>query len=173
MQKQIVTGIILVSVLTACAGSTVETPKPNQTTEIKHQQEQIQENKGQILPITAKTQMGSQIIELEVTATPAQQQLGLMYRQNLPDDRGMLFSFEPARPVKFWMKNTLIELDMVFLRDGKISAIADNVPPCKNEPCPVYGPETDIDQVIELRGGRAAELGLKIGDRVTIEFIKP
>ena len=131
------------------------------------------ENQGQMLPIRATATMGGETIQLEIAETPEQQALGLMFRDRLPDDRGMLFSFDPPRPVGFWMKNVRISLDMVFLREGEIRYIASNVPPC-NKPapeCPAYGPPEAIDGVIELRGGRAEELELKIGDRVTIDFL--
>jgi uncharacterized membrane protein (UPF0127 family) len=85
----------------------------------------------------------------------------------------MLFAFVPPQRVSFWMKNTLIPLDMVFLREGQVKAITANVPPCRTEPCPSYPSGVAIDQVIELRGGRAAELGLKVGDRVNIRFNEP
>jgi uncharacterized protein len=127
---------------------------------------------GQALPITAQAQMAGQVIQLEVAQTPEQQQIGLMYRTALAADRGMLFPFNPPRPVQFWMKNVSIHLDMVFLRQGKVVAIAAAVPPCKTEPCPTYGPTATIDQVIELRGGRAQEIGLKVGDRVKVESRK-
>ncbi|WP_373693743.1 DUF192 domain-containing protein [Limnofasciculus baicalensis] len=128
-------------------------------------------NSGQMLPISAEAQMGNQQILLEVARTPQEQQIGLMYRTSLPDDRGMLFPFNPAQAVSFWMKNVKISLDMVFLRDGEVKAIASNVPGCTSSPCPTYGPGVAIDQVIELRGGRAAQLGLKVGDRVNIKFL--
>lgn len=129
-------------------------------------------NLGQMLPIAAETQMAGHRILLEVTRTPQEQAIGLMYRTSLAPDRGMLFAFEPPRPVSFWMKNVVISLDMVFLRNGEVKAIAANVPPCNTTPCPTYGPaEIAIDQVIELRGGRAAELGLKLGDRVSVKFL--
>ncbi|MGK7924340.1 MAG: DUF192 domain-containing protein [Spirulina sp.] len=133
----------------------------------------VGEGLGQMLPIRATATMGGEIIYLEVTETPEQQALGLMFRDRLPDDRGMLFSFDPPRPVGFWMKNVRISLDMIFLRDGEIRYIAANVPPCQKPApqCPAYGPPEAIDRVIELRGGRAEELGLKVGDRVTIEFL--
>jgi hypothetical protein len=84
----------------------------------------------------------------------------------------MLFPFDPPRPASFWMKNTLIPLDMIFLRNGEVKAIEADVPPCTTTPCPSYGPDQiEIDQVIELRAGRAAELGLKVGDRVNIKFL--
>lgn len=128
---------------------------------------------GQMLPISATAKMAGRTIELEVTRTPEQQALGLMYRTSLPDNRGMLFEFDPPRPVSFWMKNVRINLDMVFLRGGVVKAIAANVPPCNTNPCPTYGPNTPIDRVIELRGGRAAELGLKVGQSVEIRFLQP
>lgn len=131
------------------------------------------ESLGQMLPIRATAIVGGEVIQLEVTETPEQQALGLMFRDRLPDDRGMLFSFDPPRPVGFWMKNVRISLDMIFLRGGEVRYIAANVPPCyKPAPqCPAYGPPDAIDRVIELRGGRAEELGVKVGDRVTIEFL--
>lgn len=126
---------------------------------------------GQTLPITAQATIGSQVINLEVAQTRQQQALGLMYRRLLPANQGMLFTFSPPQPVSFWMKNTKIPLDMIFLHQGKVQAIVANVPPCSQTPCPTYGPEppVPIDQVIELRGGRAAELGLSVGDRIAIE----
>jgi uncharacterized membrane protein (UPF0127 family) len=130
-------------------------------------------NSGQMLPISAQAQMAGQRIMLEVARTPQQQAMGLMYRTSLAPDRGMLFSFDPPQPVSFWMKNTIIPLDMVFIRDGEVKAIAANVPPCTTTPCPSYGPQVEvlIDQVIEIRGGRAAELGLKVGDPVIVKFV--
>jgi uncharacterized membrane protein (UPF0127 family) len=129
------------------------------------------DNRGQKLPIEAKAVMGNETIELEVTRTPQQQQMGLMYRSSLPKNRGMLFSFNPPTPTRFWMKNTIIPLDMIFLRNGRIIAIFSDVPPCSADPCQSYGPASEIDQVIELAGGRAEELGLKVGDKIAIEFL--
>jgi uncharacterized membrane protein (UPF0127 family) len=68
------------------------------------------------------------------------------------------------------MKNVVIPLDMVFIQEGKIKAIENNVPPCTIDPCPVYGPDIPIDTVIELKGGRASELNLSINDLVEIKF---
>jgi uncharacterized membrane protein (UPF0127 family) len=127
---------------------------------------------GQTLPISAKAIIAGQVIQLEVAQTPQQQEIGLMNRTTLADDHGMLFQFSELQAVSFWMKNTLIPLDIVFLRDGVVKAIALNVPPCTSDPCPVYGSGTQINQVIELRGKRTTELGLKVGDRVTIQKVK-
>jgi len=129
-------------------------------------------NTGQTLPISADAEMGVQRIMLEVARTPQEQTMGLMYRTSLAPNRGMLFIFEPPQAVSFWMKNTKIYLDMVFLRDGQVKAIAENVPPCTTSDCPTYGSGVPIDQVIEIPGGRAAQLGLKVGDQVRVEFHK-
>ncbi|HTL89663.1 MAG TPA: DUF192 domain-containing protein [Leptolyngbya sp.] len=127
---------------------------------------------GQILPLSASFKASGQVINLEVAKTPDEQAMGLMYRTSLADDRGMLFPFNPPRPTQFWMKNTIIPLDMLFLRNGVIRSISANVPPCQTDPCPVYGARNEIiDQVIELRAGRAAELGLKPEDSIAIESI--
>ena len=142
--------------------SSAETPPP--TTE--------NSNLGQNLPIKATVAIGGETINLEVAKTPAQQALGLMYRTFLADDRGMLFPFDPPRPVSFWMKNCRISLDMLFIRDGVVQAIISDVPPCTAEPCPTYGPDVPIDAVIELRAGRAAELGLEAGDRLEVRFLE-
>jgi uncharacterized protein len=144
----------------------------NQPEQTSMQQSSQNQSKGQQLPITAEAEMAGQTIQLEVAGTPQQQEMGLMYRPPLPQDRGMLFPFQPPRWVQFWMKNTPSPLDMVFLRNGVVRAIAANAPPCTADPCPTYGSRTPIDQVIELRSGRAAELGLKVGDRVAVKFLQ-
>ncbi len=126
---------------------------------------------GQSLPVTAILKLPQTAIELEVARTPEQQALGLMYRTELADDRGMLFPFNPPQRVNFWMRNVEIPLDMIFLRDEKIVGIAANVPPCRQATCPTYGPPESVDHVIELRGGRAAELELAVGEPLTIHFL--
>ena len=127
---------------------------------------------GQLLPVSAVARMRDQTFEIEVANTSAEQSLGLMFRSALPDNRGMLFPFSPPRRVSFWMKDVPVALDMVFLREGKVVAIAPEVPPCPALPCPSYGPDNQIvDQVLELRSGRAAEIGLQAGDEVTIEAL--
>ena len=94
-----------------------------------------------------------------------------MYRPALPDDRGMLFPFSPPETIGFWMKNVPVALDMVFLRGGVVEYVAASVPGCTSNSCPSYGPKKPFDMVIELRSGRAAELGLKESTPVKIEFL--
>jgi uncharacterized protein len=160
--------MLLSVMLISCSESTRAKP-PNTTLD---SQLSASAPSGQTLPISgvAIVPNGTKI-NLEVARTPQEQEIGLMYRKVLPSDRGMLFQFRDAQPVRFWMKNTLIPLDMVFLRQGVVQYIATGVPPCTADPCPSYGPGTLIDTVIELRSGRAAELSLKVSDRVKIEFL--
>ena len=90
--------------------------------------------------------------------------MGLMYRTQLAPDRGMIFPMEPPRDASFWMRNTLIPLDMIFVRaDGTIANIAANTVPYSEEPVPSAGP---VAADLELAGGRSAELGIKPGDKV-------
>jgi len=131
------------------------------------------DSRGQQLPIEARAIVGDKTILLEVAKTPEQQEIGLMFRTELPGDRGMLFPFGQTRMARFWMKNTLIPLDMVFLREGEVLAIVANVPPCRQDPCPSYGPSLWVDAVLELPAGRSAQLGLKVGDRLAIAPIPP
>ncbi|MBE7380861.1 MAG: DUF192 domain-containing protein [Leptolyngbya sp. SIO1E4] len=136
--------------------------------------DQLVQMQGQMLPITAEVELGGQMIALEVAQTRQQQTIGLMHRDALADDRGMLFPFEPPRPVSFWMKNVQISLDMVFVYQGAVIEITSDVPPCVADPCPTYGPGRQIvDTVIELRGGLAEELGLQVGDPVEVQWLEP
>jgi uncharacterized membrane protein (UPF0127 family) len=88
-----------------------------------------------------------------------------MFRKSIAADGGMLFPMNPPRTASFWMKNTLIPLDMLFIRtDGSIAFIAANTQPYSREPVSAGVPVT---AVLELRGGRAAELGIAEGGRVS------
>jgi len=126
-----------------------------------------------MLPVTAEAMIKGERIQLEVALTPQQQEIGLMFRTELAADHGMLFLFTIARPVEFWMRNTLIPLDMVFMLNGEVKAIAANAQPCVTETCALYESGAPVNQVIELPGGRASELGLRVGDRVTIRPVAP
>jgi uncharacterized membrane protein (UPF0127 family) len=128
----------------------------------------------QYLPITAKAEVGSATILLEVARTPQERALGLMFRPALAEDRGMLFPADPLRPIRMWMKNVPVPLDLVFIHEGQVVAVAEQVPPCLETSCPSYGPyKRAVDQVLELRAGRAAELGLSAGDPIRITETAP
>jgi len=124
---------------------------------------------GQILPVSAIATINGEQFDLEVALTPQQQALGLMFRSALPDNRGMLFPFAAPRRASFWMRDVPVPLDMVFIRNGEVIEVFAEVPPCPALPCPSYGPDNAlVDQVLELRSGRAAEIGLQSGDIVTV-----
>ncbi len=107
---------------------------------------------------------GTHSFLVEIADNDAERARGLMYRKELPEGRGMLFDFKREQDVGFWMKNTYIPLDMIFIRaDGSIANIAANTVPYSEEPVPSDGP---VAAVLEIAGGRSAELGIKPGDKV-------
>lgn len=111
-------------------------------------------------------------VAAEIAATEEERARGLMFRDRLPTDQGMLFVFEEEGVHGFWMKNTRISLDMLWLDPGRrIIHIAKMVPPCVADPCPSYGPGLPALFVLELAGGQADARGLKVGDR--LEFVLP
>jgi uncharacterized membrane protein (UPF0127 family) len=108
-------------------------------------QEQL--NQRQELPISATVNLADQTFNLEVAQTPEQQAVGLMNRNFLPENQGMLFPLEPPSPAPFWMRNTLIPLDMIFVYNSTVVEIAQNVQPCLTEYCPLYFPAVDVNQI--------------------------
>jgi len=107
---------------------------------------------------------------VEVADTPSKREYGLMNRAQLGEDRGMLFIFEKEDVYKFWMKGTLIPLDIIWMdKDGKIVYIRENVEPCKSDPCEIYGPGEKAKYVLEINGGLVSKRGMKIGDVAIIE----
>jgi uncharacterized protein len=106
---------------------------------------------------------------VELASTDAERERGLMYRKELPEGRGMLFDFQQDTPgISFWMHNTYIPLDMIFIRaDGRILRIAENAEPLNDKLIPAGGP---VRGVLEVIGGTARKLGIKPGDRVTGSF---
>ena len=117
----------------------------------------------QKVPLTITSSNGVHRFTVDVASTPDQQETGLMFVKHLAPNHGMIFPYDPPQPVAFWMHNTLIPLDMVFIRaDGTIARIAtakalDDTPVPSGEP---------IAAVLEIAGGRAAQLGIAPGDKV-------
>ncbi len=104
---------------------------------------------------------------VEIAATPEEQQIGLMFRKEMAPDHGMLFEFAMPRRARFWMKNTYLPLDLLFIRsNGRIANIA------QGEPLRLDGIESRgrVAAVLELNAGTAARLGIKAGDRVRHPF---
>lgn len=113
---------------------------------------------------TLHTRSGEHRVQIEVADTPDEREHGLMDRQSMPADAGMLFDFGLDRPVTMWMKNTYIPLDMVFMdAEGIVRHIAVNAQPLSLDMIESGGP---VRYVLELNGGAAARYGLKVGDRL-------
>lgn len=101
---------------------------------------------------------------VEVARTLEEQATGLMHRQSLGPDRGMIFPYEPPQPASFWMRNTFIPLDLIFIAPGgTVQRVEANAVPLSEEPLASDGP---VEAVLELAGGRAEQIGLKSGDHV-------
>jgi len=111
-------------------------------------------------------------VTAELAVTEEERARGLMFREKVQPDQGMLFVFEREDVHAFWMKNTLVPLDMLWLdSDRRIVHIAADVPPCLADPCPSYGPGSPARYVLELRAGEAARHWLRAGDR--LQFVLP
>jgi uncharacterized membrane protein (UPF0127 family) len=105
------------------------------------------------------------VYRLELALTPEDQAQGLMFRENLPEKTGMLFVFAEPAPHHFWMKNTMIPLDMIWMDEaGRVVFVSANTPPCTADPCPTYGPSAPARRVLEIAGGKAAKEGVNVGD---------
>jgi uncharacterized protein len=109
------------------------------------------------------------VYRVELARTPEEQAQGLMYRESLPERTGMLFLFQDAAPHRFWMKNTMIPLDMIWLDEsGRVLYVSANTPPCRADPCPSYGPEFPVATVLEIAGGLAEKEKVTVGSRITL-----
>jgi uncharacterized membrane protein (UPF0127 family) len=114
--------------------------------------------------LTIETAKGPHKFAVELATTPAQMEQGLMFRQSLAPDAGMLFDFKVPSMASMWMKNTFIPLDMLFVdARGHIVNIGERTVPGSLDPVSAAAP---VRAVIELNGGTAARLGIRPGDRV-------
>jgi uncharacterized protein len=113
---------------------------------------------------------GVHIFSVEVVDNDADRAKGLMYRKELPEGRGMLFDFHRDQEVSFWMQNTYIPLDMIFIRgDGRILRIEENTEPLSTRMIPSRGP---VRAVLEVIGGTSRKLGIAPGDRVAAPIFR-
>ena len=118
----------------------------------------------EVVPLSIASANGRHAFRVEVARSEPEQAKGLMFRTAMGADEGMIFPMEPARQASFWMKNTVIPLDLVFIGpDRRIESIAANAVPYSLSPISSKGA---VSAVLELNGGRAAQLGLAPGDRV-------
>lgn len=122
-------------------------------------------------PLTVVTRTGEHKFMVEIADDDAARQRGLMFRPPLPDDRGMLFQFPEAGEQSFWMRNTPSSLDIIYIDpQGRIVSIASHATPYSETPIPSRGA---ANGVLELRAGRAEEIGAQAGDQVKHPFFQP
>jgi uncharacterized protein len=117
---------------------------------------------GHLEPVIFENASGPVTIDSEIMRSEAERERGLMFRPYLPDHRGMLFDFGEDRVVEMWMKDTLIPLDMIFLKnDGTVARITANAEPYSTR---VLSSGEPVRAVLEINGGYAARFGIKTGD---------
>ena len=106
---------------------------------------------------------------VELAETQEKQALGLMFRDSMPDDHGMLFLFPGESRRGFWMKNTKIPLDIFYFdEDFRLVSVSENTPPCRSRRCPSYPSTGPAKYVLELNAGKAAELAVQPGDEMEV-----
>ena len=126
---------------------------------------------GELDSLEIVTSTGRHAFQVEIANNDATREHGLMDRRYMAADHGMLFEFDREAPVSFWMKNTYIPLDMIFIApSGVVTHIAANAEPLSERVIPSGGP---CVAVLELNGGTAASIGLNVGDKVRHPFFKP
>ncbi|MDP2966818.1 MAG: DUF192 domain-containing protein [bacterium] len=107
---------------------------------------------------------------VELAITTQERTRGLMFREKLDLDKGMLFIFENGGEYSFWMKNTLIHLDIIWInKDKEVVFISKNTQPCKSDPCPTINPDKKAQYVLELNGGITDKIGLEVGDKIIFD----
>ena len=112
------------------------------------------------------------VVHVEVVADDESRAQGLMFRDRLREGTGMLFVFPQTTELSFWMKNTLISLDMVWIDEQqRVVHVKENVPPCKADPCPTYSPGVNARYVLEVAGGVTRQHRLEPGAQLQFERV--
>src|SRR5690554_1119221 len=116
-------------------------------------------------------EIGGKRFSVEIADTQEKLALGLMFRDQMPEDHGMIFLFPNEAPRSFWMKNCRIPLDILYFdKDLKMVSASLNTPPCRVANCPSYPSKYPAMYVLELNGGTASRLGIGVGDQLTLNL---
>ncbi|MEX0406648.1 DUF192 domain-containing protein [Aquibium sp. LZ166] len=122
-------------------------------------------------PLVVETDAGAKSFAVEIADEPEERRRGLMFRERLPESQGMLFVFEQTQPLGFWMMNTILPLDLLFIsEDGEVRAILQGEPYSTDTISP--GPDEPGRFVLELNAGTAEAQGIEVGDRLTHPVIQ-
>ena len=122
---------------------------------------------------SSKVCIDSHCVDVEIANTKALRQRGLMYRSHLPENKGAFFIFDSEDFHSFWMKNTWIPLDIIWIDSTlRVVDIQSSVPPCRQRRCPSYWPSKKALYVLEINAGQVSKYDIKMGDKVTITGLK-
>ncbi len=153
-RAQLAGAAVVASALVMAGGGLADPPQPAH--------EPMLEN------VSIITHNGVRSFSVEIADTEASREFGLMFRKDLAPDRGMLFEFDQPSVQSFWMRNTLIPLDIIYIgADGRIVSIARDARPMDETPLSSRGPAIGV---LEIEGGLAAKLGIEPGDKVVHPF---
>lgn len=159
LSRNFAAALLLAPALLPVAACSKDAPRATATQPVLHPVSGLP-----VVPLTVRSGNRVRIFQVEVATSEAQQAKGLMFRTQMGADEGMIFPENPPRRAAFWMRNTVIPLDIIFIgTDHRILNIAANAVPYDETPLPAIGLSSGV---LELNGGRAAELGIKPGDKV-------
>ena len=152
--------LLLIPLLAACSPQPAAeaTPTADAGTPAVHRESGLT-----VVPLSVTTEKGRHDFLVEVAASPAEQQKGLMFRTAMGPDEGMIFPNAPPQVRSFWMRNTVIPLDIIYIGPDRRVLNIVRGEPYSTESLPSAGP---VINVLELNAGRSAELGIKPGDKV-------
>lgn len=179
MHRLALIGALLVLALAACGGDDDEATPPTTTVSGSASTEEAppatteEETTTEEAPsgpvVLIETATGEFEVPVEVADTPEEREVGLMNRESLPADAGMIFLFDEDSVGGFWMKNTLIPLSIAFAdADGTIVSILD-MDPCEADPCEIYDPAVPYRSALEVNQGAFDDWGVQVGDRLTLQ----
>jgi uncharacterized membrane protein (UPF0127 family) len=167
---------ILFGILAICAyaGCVVGSPSSetlsyissSQQSDVDHAQS-AKSKEPQVLPMKDITVGTDDVVafSVQIAQTYDERMIGLMFRKEMPEKEGMVFLFEKEQPLSFWMKNTLIPLDIIFAdKNWKIVSIQKSAQPCKADPCMLYPSSQNAQYVLEINAGLSDKLGIRVGD---------
>ena len=159
--------LVLVALVAAsCSEEEQAASEPGATPETQSQPSASPLPRGRAV---IETRRGRVAVTVELAEAAEQRQLGLMFRESLPKNAGMIFSFPRETTGGFWMKNTLIPLSIAFYdARGRIVRILD-MEPCRADPCPVYDPGVPYRGALEVNKGAFRRWGVRAGDRIRVE----
>ncbi len=121
-----------------------------------------------VIPLTLTS---GKVLQAEVMVTDPDRAMGLMFRPSLPEDQGMLFVFEELDFHTIWMKNCKFPIDILWLdEEGRVVHLAESVPPCRADPCPIYQPLRKAAYVVELNAGQARREKVVLGSRLSFQL---